>query len=57
MGWMFVNSIPLQYDKKRLARQFQIETWLDLAEVMKELNIGMPNSTKSNNAPSSSYII
>jgi hypothetical protein len=38
-GWIFVDFIPLLYDKKRLARQFQIETWLNLAETLKELGL------------------
>jgi hypothetical protein len=37
--WLFVDFIPLLYEKKRLARQSQIETWLDLAQVVKELGI------------------
>ena len=37
--WLFVDFIPLLYEKKRLARQSQIETWLDLAQVAKELGI------------------
>lgn len=57
MGWMFVNSIPLQYDKKRLARQSQIETWLDLAEVMKELNLERPDITRLNHAQSAGYVV
>ena len=38
-GWLFVGSVPLLYEKKKVAKQFQIETWLDLAQVMKELGI------------------
>ncbi|MCJ7559015.1 hypothetical protein MUO79_00155 [Candidatus Bathyarchaeota archaeon] len=38
-GWLFVDTIPLLYDKKRVARQMQIETWLDLYQLTKELNI------------------
>jgi hypothetical protein len=37
--WLFVDFIPLLYEKKRLARQSQIEAWLDLAQVAKELGI------------------
>jgi hypothetical protein len=54
---MFINSIPLLYHKKRLAKQFQIETWLDLAQVMKELNIEKPNETKMNQPYKASYIV
>jgi hypothetical protein len=42
---MFVENVPLLYEKRRVARQFQVETWLDLAQVLKELNIGK-TSTK-----------
>jgi hypothetical protein len=38
-GWLFVDTVPLLYDKKRVARQMQIETWLDLYQLTKELNI------------------
>jgi hypothetical protein len=38
-GWLFVNNVPLLYDKKKVARQFQVETWLDLAQVIRELGI------------------
>jgi hypothetical protein len=38
-GWLFVDIIPLLYDKRRVARQLQIETWLDLNQLVKELGI------------------
>jgi maltose-binding protein MalE len=38
-GWLFVDTVPLLYDKKKVARQLQIETWLDLYQLTKELNI------------------
>jgi hypothetical protein len=38
-GWIFVDKIPLLYDKKRVARQHQIEKWLDLYQLTRELNI------------------
>jgi len=38
-GWLFVDAVPLLYDKKRVARQLQIETWLDLFQLTKELGI------------------
>jgi len=53
-GFLFVNDVPLFYEKKRLARQIQVETWLDLAGVLKELGIDkveqkpieIPNNSK-----------
>jgi len=38
-GWVFVNAVPLLYDKKRVARQLKVEMWLDLAQAVKELGI------------------
>ncbi len=38
-GWVFVDNVPLIYDKRRVARQLQVETWLQLSSLVKELNI------------------
>ncbi|MEM4703831.1 MAG: hypothetical protein QXJ02_02020 [Candidatus Bathyarchaeia archaeon] len=45
-GWLFVNDVPLLYDKKRVARQFQVENWLDLTQVLKELGVEKGGSQK-----------
>jgi hypothetical protein len=43
-------------ERRRVAKQFQIETWLDLAQVAKEL--GIENTAKNEPATSRpSYII
>jgi hypothetical protein len=55
-GWLFVNNVPLLYDKKKVARQFQIETWLDLAQVIKELGIEKLTESKPT-ANAASYIV
>jgi hypothetical protein len=39
-GWLFVDTVPLLYDKRRVERQMKIETWLDLYQLARELNIG-----------------
>ena len=50
-GWIFVDTVPLLYDKKKVARQLQIETWLDLYQLTKELNIQkLENSNGANSA-------
>jgi maltose-binding protein MalE len=50
-GWLFVDTIPLLYEKKKVARQLQIETWLDLYQLTKELNIEkLGNQTGANAA-------
>jgi hypothetical protein len=38
-GWVFVDNVPLMYDKRRVARQLQVETWLELSQFVRELNI------------------
>ena len=54
--WVFVDFIPLLYEKKRVARQSQIETWLDLAQVLKELGIEKTESIRGTTA-SAGYIV
>jgi len=54
-GWLFVGNTPMLFEKRRVARQFQIETWLDLTQVLKEL--GIENTSKNEKTPSSSYIV
>lgn len=41
-GWLFIGDKPLLYEKRHVARQLQIEAWLDLAEALKELSIERP---------------
>ncbi|MBS7608221.1 MAG: hypothetical protein QXL77_06045 [Candidatus Bathyarchaeia archaeon] len=38
-GWLFVDFIPLLYEKRRIARQLQVETWLDLTQLLNELKL------------------
>ncbi len=56
-GWMFVDFIPLIYDKKRLAKQFQIETWLNLSEVAKELGLKNLNGQSPPHDSSIDYVV
>ena len=37
--WLFVGDIPLLYEKKRVARQLKIETWLDLSQLLQDLKL------------------
>jgi hypothetical protein len=38
-GWLFVNTTPLLYEEKKIERQSKIETWLNLYQLTRELNI------------------
>jgi len=56
-GWLFVDFIPLLYEKRKVTRQFQIETWLDLTQLVNELNIEKIRETKRNTHSATTYII
>jgi hypothetical protein len=56
-GWLFVDSIPLLYEKRRVARQLQIETWLDLSQLAKELGIERLNEAKNEGRQTANYIV
>ena len=55
-GWLFIDNKPLLYEMKRVARQSQVETWLDLAQVLKELGIERPTEGKIS-SKQTSYVI
>jgi hypothetical protein len=55
-SWLFVNTIPLLYEEKKIERQSKIETWLDLYQLTRELNIQNPENQNAANAPMS-YVI
>jgi len=55
-NWLFVDFIPLLYEKRRVARQFQIEMWLDLTQLVKELNI-QKTENKRNARSEISYVV
>jgi len=35
--WLFVESVPLLVDKERVQRQLKVETWLNLTQLLKEV--------------------
>jgi len=55
--WLFVDDVPLLYDKKRVARQFQVEMWLDPSPIIKELKIKSVETSKRDTSPALRYII
>ncbi len=54
--WVFIHNIPLLYEKRRVARQFQIEMWLDLTQLVQELDIEK-DQKKHNTESALDYII
>ena len=55
-SWLFVNTIPLLYEEKKIERQSKIETWLDLYQITRELNIQKTENQNRVNAPMN-YVI
>lgn len=56
-GWLFVDIVPLLYERRRVARQLQVETWLDLAQLVNELKIEDLDVGKRNMHPVASYVV
>jgi hypothetical protein len=55
-SWLFVNTIPLLYEEKKIERQSKIETWLNLYQLTRELNIQETENKNGANAPMN-YVI
>jgi hypothetical protein len=47
-SWLFVDTIPLLYEEKKIERQSKIETWLNLYQIARELNIHKPENNGAN---------
>jgi hypothetical protein len=47
-SWLFVDTIPLLYEEKKIERQSKIETWLNLYQIARELNIQKPENSEVN---------
>jgi hypothetical protein len=56
-GWIFVDFIPLLCEKKKVARQLQVETWLDLSQLAAELGIDKLERIDKNARSTNAYIV
>lgn len=56
-GWLFVDFIPLLYEKKKVAKQLQVETWLDLSQLVRELSIEKLEKNSQNMRLANGYIV
>jgi len=54
-GWVFVDFLPLLYEKRRVARQYKVETWLDLTQLLKELQL--EGLDKRNTSSTMKYVV
>jgi hypothetical protein len=50
-GWLFVTTVPLLCEEKKLERQQKIETWLNLYQITRELGIDKTENGYSPNSP------
>jgi hypothetical protein len=56
-GWVFVDNVPLIYEKERVAKQLQVETWLSLSQIVKELQIEDTQHTKKGTSLTRGYVV
>ncbi len=56
-GWIFVDKIPLLYERRHVARQLQVETWLELFQLVKELNINDLDGNKLRSKAANDYVV
>jgi len=56
-GWLFVDNVPLLYDRRRVARQLQVETWLYLAQLVDEVKAQDWGINKANAQPAQDYVV
>ena len=45
-GWMFIANLPMLFEKRRMAKQVKVETWLDLTQMLKELGVEKIDASK-----------
>jgi hypothetical protein len=50
-GWLFIDGKPMLFERKHVARQVKIDTWLDLAELLKELTLMPAEGTNLTKQP------
>ena len=54
-SWLFIDFDPLLYERRRVARQLQVETWLDLSQLLRELKLENIEGEEQNAKPKMDY--
>jgi hypothetical protein len=54
-SWLFIDFVPLLYERRRVARQLQVETWLDLSQLLRELKLENIEGEEQNAKPKMDY--
>jgi len=44
--WLFLENVPLLFEARRVARQLQVEMWLDSSLLLQAFNLKPVNSRK-----------
>jgi hypothetical protein len=55
-SWLFVDTVPLLYEEKNIERQNKVETWLDLYQLTRELEVHDPGK-RHHGKPPINYVI
>ncbi|MCW4007441.1 MAG: hypothetical protein QXL10_02320 [Candidatus Bathyarchaeia archaeon] len=53
-SWLFVNTIPLLYEEKKIERQSKIEHWLNLYQLTREIDALI---SEEQNGGAASYVV
>ncbi|MGB9854828.1 MAG: hypothetical protein ACPLRY_08530 [Candidatus Bathyarchaeales archaeon] len=56
-SWLFIDFVPLLYERRRVAKQLQVETWLDLSQLLRELKLENAEGNEQNAKPKIDYAI
>ncbi|MEM2911408.1 MAG: hypothetical protein QW146_02760 [Candidatus Bathyarchaeia archaeon] len=56
-SWLFIDLVPLLYERRRVAKQLQVETWLDLSQLLRELKLENAESSGQNAETKRDYVI
>lgn len=56
LDWIFVNSVPMLFEKKNIERQKKVETWLDLYQLTKEFNDAITEARMQKSKAPISYV-
>jgi hypothetical protein len=60
LQWLFVGDVPVLCPERNVARQLQVETWLDFSFIVKAFKVDRKGEGLQNvfhREPTSSYIV
>lgn len=48
--WLFIGELPLMFEQRHVARQVEIEIWLDSSSLVKALNLARATPARNMDA-------